>query len=187
MDGKDVRRIGYSDALNRLDGSVGSTVEIRLLRVTSADVPEAEEDGEAQEPAEATTETLTVSIVRSEYSENTVSYRLINEKIGCIAISEFTSQTKEQFDAALQSLQANGAAALIFDLRNNSGGSMEVAADILDDLLPAGNLVSVKDKQGNVTVEFTSDAKEVGLPMTALVNDKTYGPAELFAAAHPPV
>ena len=60
---------------------------------------------------------------------------------------------------------------------------MEVAADILDDLLPAGNLVSVKDKQGNVTVEFTSDAKEVGLPMTALVNDKTYGPAELFAAA----
>ena len=70
----------------------------------------------------------------------------------------------------------------MIDLRNNSGGDMEVMAGMLDVLLPAGTMVSSRDSAGTVEVEYTSSANEIGIPISVLVNGSTYGAAELFAA-----
>jgi len=49
-------------------------------------------------------------------------------------------------------------------------------------LLPTGNTVSYVNKQGNTIVEFTSDAKQTALPISVIVNQSTFGAAEIFAA-----
>lgn len=48
--------------------------------------------------------------------------KMLDDKIGYLAISEFTGLTSEQFQKAYQSLQDQGMERLIIDLRGNPGG-----------------------------------------------------------------
>ena len=72
---------------------------------------------------------------------------------------------------------------MIFDIRNNAGGDVEAVGVILDQLLPAGNLIGTIDKEGKIEFQIQSDANEQNIPMAVLVNDGTSGAAELFASA----
>lgn len=170
VDGKEIVRISYGEALNYLDGTAGSTVMLTILRNTTA------EDG--TESAER----LELTATRSEYQRSLVKSTIINGNVGYMAVSDFQEATVEQFGSALQSLRNKGVCGLVIDLRSNSGGSVEPMAEILDQLLPAGNTVSSVDNEGKTTVEFTSDADELPLPVSVIVNGETYGAAEIFAA-----
>lgn len=170
IDGKEIVRVSYGEALNYLDGTAGSTVTFTILRNTAG------EDG-----AEST-ERLELTAARSEYQRSLVKSTVINGNVGYVVVSDFQEATVEQFNNALQSLKNKGVCGLVIDLRNNSGGSVEPMAEILDQLLPAGNTVSSVDNEGKTTVEFTSDADELPLPVSVIVNRGTYGAAEIFAA-----
>ena len=67
-------------------------------------------------------------------------------------------------------------------MRNNTGGILSSVVAILDDILPEGNLVTVKDKTGKEDV-YTSDAEHLDKPIAVLINESTYSGGELFAAA----
>jgi len=54
---------------------------------------------------------------------------------------------------------------------------------MLDKLLPQGEIATATYKDGTVSVLGTSDANEVDLPMTVLVNSRTASAAELFSSA----
>ena len=71
---------------------------------------------------------------------------------------------------------------MVFDLRGNTGGTLESVCAMLDYLLPAGDVVSRTDSTGTHVI-YTSDDHEVDIPMTVLVNEKTASAAELFACA----
>ena len=107
---------------------------------------------------------------------------MINGNVGYIKISEFNDSSVEQFNSALSSLNKQKVAGLVIDLRNNSGGSVEAMASMLDTLLPAGNLVTTQDKNGQTTVEYTSKSNEIALPISVIANETTFGAAEIFAA-----
>ena len=86
-------------------------------------------------------------------------------------------------DYALRTLTANGAASLVFDLRDNGGGILEDAVNCIDLIAPEGTVAYAEDKNGNRTVIGSSDAESaVSLPMVCLVNGNTASAAELFAA-----
>ena len=55
-------------------------------------------------------------------------------------------------------------------------------AQALDELLPAGNMVMSIDKSGETTAQYLSDAGELGLPISVIIDGSTYGAAEIFAA-----
>lgn len=175
MDGKEIPRITYADALNRLDGTAGTKVEFRILRKNAA-------SGTGSPPSDASAQGLTLTVTRAEYVENTLSYSMINGNVAYLRISEFTRDTPDSFNSALSKLVKSGAAGLVIDLRNNSGGDVGAAASVLDTLLPAGNTVSYRDKSGKVTVEYTSKPNEVNIPVSVVVDKNTYGAAEIFAA-----
>ena len=83
----------------------------------------------------------------------------------------------------LRTLTANGAASLVFDLRDNGGGILEDAVNCIDLIAPEGTVAYAEDKNGNRTVIGSSDAESaVSLPMVCLVNGNTASAAELFAA-----
>ncbi|MVB10986.1 Carboxy-terminal processing protease CtpA [Caprobacter fermentans] len=175
MDGKEIVRITYGDALNKLDGTAGTKVALGVLRPKAQPVS-------SSSSAAAASERMTLTVTRAEYTEQTVTHSMINGNAAYLKISEFTQDTPAKFSSSLNKLLGEGACGLVVDLRNNPGGSVEAAAKVLDVLLPAGNTVSSRDKSGKVTVEYASKSGEVDLPVSVLINGSTYGAAEIFAA-----
>lgn len=121
-------------------------------------------------------------LTKSKFETKSVSRRMTGENVGVITIYEFNAKTPNQFNTALNYLQNEKAEGIIIDLRDNSSINYKYACEILDTLLPAGKLMSVTDKDGNVKLKYTSDAKYIDLPMRVLVNEETEGAAELFAS-----
>ena len=100
--------------------------------------------------------------------------------IGYIKIISFNSSTVKQFEDALGNLKSNGVKALVFDLRNNPGGTVESVCKILNMLLPSGVIATQVKSDGHESVLGMSDENEVSLPMITITNKNTASAAELF-------
>lgn len=171
VDDKEVIRLTYGDALNKLDGVAGSKVKLGILRRQ-----------EIAGQAEAKAALLSITVTRAEYAEQTLTSSMINGNVAYLKIAAFTDSNAEQFNNTLAARIKQGASGIVIDLRSNSGGSTRGMAEMLDTLLPAGNTVSYRDKAGKTTVQYTSGPNTVNLPISVIVNRNTFGAAEIFAA-----
>ncbi len=124
-----------------------------------------------------------VEIQRSPFDLPLVEYQLTEDNVGYLKILSFSEDTAARLDYAINALTDQGATSLIFDLRDNADGDLAAAADCIDLLCPAGTIVSGTYRDGETRVLYTSDEKEVALPMVALTNESTSGAAELFAVS----
>ena len=124
-----------------------------------------------------------VEIQRSPFDLPLVEYQLTEDNVGYLTILSFSEDTAARLDYAINAMTDQGATSLIFDLRDNADGDLAAAADCIDLLCPAGTIVSGTYRDGETRVLYTSDEKEVALPMVALTNESTSGAAELFAVS----
>ncbi len=108
--------------------------------------------------------------------------RMLEGNIGYIKVANFDAHCAEQTLACVEELMAQGAEALLFDMRFNGGGMKDEMVAILDALLPEGELFRSVDYAGKVDLD-TSDAACIELPMAVMVNEDSYSAAEFFAAA----
>lgn len=161
INGRNVDEMSYEEAVSLLKAEIGTVINIVVLR------------GE---------QSLEKFITVSEYVTSSIDYDLIENDVGYIAISEFDNTTFEDFKKAVDDLEGRGAAQYIFDVRNNTGGSLSSVVNILDYLLPEGNLVTLRDKAGKET-SYSSDANCFSKKYAVLINGSTYSGGELFAAA----
>ncbi len=127
-------------------------------------------------------EEITLSVTRTQIRKPVVASEMLDGNIGYVQIFNFNSNCATETIAATKALIEQGAQKLIFDVRNNPGGYAEEMVNILDYLLPEGNLFTRVDYAGKEYTE-TSDARCVELPMAVLVNGSSYSAAEFFAAA----
>lgn len=157
--GKDLDKV-----VSWIKGKKGTKVYLTLLRGTNSDK-------------------IKVTATRDVINVETVKYKVLENQIGYISISEFDSVTGAQFAKALKQLQKKNIEGLVVDLRNNPGGSLSTVCDILDSILPKGLIVYTKDKNGKKE-EYTSDEKHrLNLPMSVLVNGQSASASEIFAGA----
>lgn len=157
--GKDLDKV-----VSWIKGKKGTKVNLTLLRGTNSDK-------------------IKVTATRDVINVETVKYKVLENQIGYISISEFDSVTGVQFAKALKQLQKKNIEGLVVDLRNNPGGSLSTVCDILDSILPKGLIVYTKDKNGKKE-EYTSDEKHrLNLPMSVLVNGQSASASEIFAGA----
>lgn len=160
-----VRTMTDTAAINSaLLGEEGTTVSITYL------TPDRQE-----QPA--------VELVRSNYTTTTVFSQLTEDGCGYVCIDAFASTTGTEFRTAVENLINQGAKALVFDLRNNTGDSLDAALVAADYCVPAGLMAQSQAKDGTLTDLRISDDHEVTVPMVCLVNGSTAGGAELFANA----
>lgn len=122
------------------------------------------------------------SITKDNYAVSSVEYRMISENVGCIRITEFNDTTPAQFETALTSMKSQSITGLLIDVRDNAGGSYADACEILDKLLPAGNLMITVTADGKEKT-VTSENGDYKVAMCVLVNEGTMGAAEMFAGA----
>ncbi len=115
----------------------------------------------------------------------TIIYKNFGKGIGYMQFFGFEESTKKSFSDALNDFSGASISKvdmLVFDLRNCSSGNIEVAAQILDMLLPEGETIAGVDKNGKRTVLYTSDQSEISYDIAVLVNGNTSGVAEIFAS-----
>ena len=112
---------------------------------------------------------------------NPVSYELKENSVGYVKIANFDAGSGEASINAVESLIAQGAKSLLFDVRGNGGGFLSELIKILDYLLPEGDLFVSVDKDGNRSVT-KSDNVCLEMKMAVLINESTYSAAEYFAA-----
>lgn len=161
INGNDVSGMTYEEATSLLKAENGTEISIVVLR------------GEKE---------IDKSVTVGEYLTSSIESEIIYGDVGYVAISEFDNTTADDFKSAIEKLTEKGATSFIFDVRNNTGGSLSAVVSMLDYLLPEGTLVTLTDKEGAVT-EYTSDANSFDKKFTVLINNSTYSGGELFAAA----
>lgn len=161
VEGKDVKSLGYTSAVSMLKGNVGTTASFKVVRDNNY---------------------LSFAIVRKDYETQTVQSRMIGD-IGYVRIIEFDNNTASQFSTQVDGIISKGAKGIIFDVRNNPGGTLDSAEKIIDKLVPAGPVVRAKYKDGKLTTLYTSKPDQVNLPMAVLTNQNSASAAELFTAA----
>jgi len=121
------------------------------------------------------------TLTRARIIAKTVSYKMLEDNIGYIAISSFEDPTYNDFANALYSLEQDGARGLIIDLRNNGGGYVDSAVSIADELMDEATLVYTEDQNGERQY-YTTKAGRTNLPYVLLINQATASASEILAA-----
>lgn len=110
---------------------------------------------------------------------------MVNDSLGCIKLSNFAHKTYNDFMQELSKLRAKGAKGLILDLRNNPGGLMQAALQIVNEMLPARSLIIYMEGKNYKRQEIYSDGTGtlIGFPIYVLVNDISASASEIISGA----
>ena len=125
---------------------------------------------------------LDLTMVRATVQIQIVAYELLPSGYGYIDIENFNRRSAQDTIAAMEELINQGAKGLIFDVRFNPGGYKDEMVDVLDYILPEGELFITEDYKGDGETDY-SDANCIDIPIAVLVNGDSYSAAEFFAAA----
>jgi len=175
IEGKGTQKLSLGEAIRLLRGRPGVPVQISIYR-----------------PSEQ--KTLELSVVREMIQVPTLQEaKMISssvsqgEKIGYVRITQFGEKTAKEFDAAMAQLGKEGATALILDLRDNPGGLVDAAVEVVSRFVPGGTLVVATEgrKVGSTQQKYLSRNVNLRIrwPTVILVNGNTASAAEIVAGA----
>ena len=126
---------------------------------------------------------VTLSVERRKVLITVATGEMLEGNIGYVRITNFDSRCAEETIAIIDELLAEGAEALIFDVRNNPGGYARELVKVLDHLLPECEVFRTVDYAGTENVDYSDENCIDPIPMAVLVNSESYSAAEFFAAA----
>ena len=161
------KKINNEKVMKKLRGKAGTKVKLGVCR-------------------HGTHEILHYSITRGEIPVNSVDIAYIIEPgVGFIKVSKFADTTYSEFLDAIAKLRSQGAKKYIIDLRENSGGFMEQAINMVNEFLPAGRMIVYSQGKAYPRSEAKSDGKGscINLPMAVLIDEFSASASEIFSGA----
>lgn len=162
VDGEDVSGQDLDTIVSKIRGEIGTEVEITVVR-----------DGEE----------YTAKATRALIENDTVHYEMKADGIGYIQVTAFEEVTYKQFEEAMNDLNKQNMKGLVIDLRNNGGGNLSTVCQMSDLILPKGNIVTIKDKNGNGQSYQSDDKTILDVPTVVLINGFSASASEIFAGA----
>lgn len=133
-----------------------------------------------------TNEMLKYSITRGEIPLNSVDIAyMIEPGVGFIRTSKFAATTYSEFLDAIAKLRNQGAKKYIIDLRENSGGFMDQAINMINEFLPEGQMIVYSQGKAYKRSEARADGNGscIGLPIVILIDEFSASASEIFAGA----
>lgn len=134
-------------------------------------------------------ETLSYEVIRGEVAQETVdAFYMADDQTGYVKVDRFGEKTHAEFYEALLTLQAEGARRFIVDLRNNGGGFLPVAGEMLNFLLDEGDTIVYTCGRGETRanageVLMSRGAPVFSDPIVVLINENSASASEIFAGA----
>lgn len=166
IDSLDVSKKATSEVSELLKGPANTSVKVTVKR---------------------NTDTLQFSLVRKKISlKNVPFYGKLDEKTGYIKLSDFTTNASTEVRNALVSLKSQGVDRLILDVRDNPGGLLNEAVEIVNLFIPKGKeVVKTIGKLQNVnyTYKTTKTPIDKDIPLVVLINERSASAAEIVAGA----
>lgn len=163
IDGVDMTGIPGDLVLQRILGPAGTDVTLTIKR------------GE---------EIFDVTITRAQITVPTVDYEMLDDNIGYIALYNYGQNSTQQLRIALRDLLAQNPDGIIFDLRDNGGGFLSTAIEVVSEFIGEG--IVMYEQYGNGDT-FSYEAIPGGLateiPLVVLVNGGTASASEITAGA----
>lgn len=161
IDGKDCKGL-YPEQFNQLiDGKVGSSLSLIVKR------------GE---------EEVSYDVKREVIEIQNVSSKVLGKDIGYIKVNIFASNTAEQFSNQLTKLEKKNIQSLIIDLRDNPGGHLLQAREVLDLFFSKKTVLYQIEKNGSRSKVYAKDSTKRSYPVVVLINGDTASSAEVVAA-----
>lgn len=169
IEGKSTQGMVVQEAVRLLRGPSGTPVKITIKR-----------EGE-KEPR-------VVTLIRDKIIVKSVKSRLLDNGIGYVRLVQFQDRTSQELRDAISGLEAqNGRQlnGLILDLRNNPGGLLSEAIDVVDEFIDTGLIVSVRGRTQDQTREYyaTKNGTFQTFPVVVMVNDGSASASEVVAEA----
>jgi carboxyl-terminal processing protease len=169
LDEESIMGMSLSEAVERMRGKVGTTVELTVRR-----------EGEA--------EPLKISITRDVIKIRSVKHKLLEDEIGYMRVTTFNQNTetglKKSIDNIKEELGEN-LKGYILDLRNNPGGLLEQAIAVSDLFLDKGEIVSTRGRHEFDTKRDNASSGDYieGKPLVVLINGGSASASEIVAGA----
>lgn len=161
VDNTDIRGFTTKKAADLMRGEPGTKVKLGIVR-----------EGEPK--------VLYFDIVRELIINNPIEYEILKDNIGYIKITEFNSHTLENVLKAMGHFNINKVDKIVFDVRNNPGGSLSEVVNVLRFLVPRGPIVHVKYSDGEIQTHYSYN-DEVNFKLAVLVNKGSASASEIFA------
>jgi carboxyl-terminal processing protease len=168
VDGQPFDRPNIDKVVARLRGKPKTKVTVSLFRAS-------------------TQKSFDVTLVREAIKVDSVRrVRLLPGGIGYLQLTEFSDNTADEFDKALDKLLHDGATSLIIDLRDNPGGLLDAAVAVLNPFFKKDELmVYTQGRLPNDRDEYRAegDGEPLTLPVAVLINSGSASAAEIVAGA----
>jgi carboxyl-terminal processing protease len=167
VDGIDIRDMVLESVVAMIKGEEGTSVNITFYR--PADDSEFE-----------------VDIIRERFYIPNLFAEIIEGNIGYVQYIGFQDGGAGYLDSEIDKLVKDGAEAIIFDLRNNPGGTLDDAIKVCDLFMNNGVIATVRGRTENserVDEYQANKGKYTELPMVILINGFSASASELVAGA----
>lgn len=167
IDGVDYTGDQIDDAVSHMRGVEGTEVVITVER-------------EVKDSSE--TELFDLTVNRDVIKIKTIKGQMMEDDMGYIRITTFTSETAADFKKMYNSLKDEGMTSLVLDLRSNPGGLVTQSTDICDMFIDEGFITYTKTKSGEKQFYYADNKKE-DIPMVILVDGGSASASEIMTGA----
>jgi len=169
IEGESTEGMVVQEAVKLLRGPKGSSVNITIKREGKADP-------------------FKITLVRDKIIVKSVKYEMLDNQIGYIRLTQFQEDSSEELRSALSELEVENGSKLrgvVLDLRNNPGGLLGEAIEIVDEFIDRGLIVSVRGRTKGEAREYyaTKNGNFQEYPIVVIVNDGSASASEVVAEA----
>lgn len=155
------------EAMRRLKGPKGTKVKVGVMRYGSKDVKY-------------------FTITRADIPQKSITaVYMLDENTGYIKVKNFGENTYAELLVALAELSQEGFSNLVIDLRDNTGGYLESAVQMINEFLPKNKLIVYTQGRKSPRQDYKSDGRGSyqNIPLVVLINEASASASEIFAGA----
>ncbi len=166
IDGKATDDMALEAAVHMIRGQRGTKVKLTIGRKG------------VKEPFE-------VSITRDTIEIHPVKFEMLENNIGYVQLVEFNEKSQKELGKAFADLKKKDLKGLVFDLRNDPGGLLDVAVETASLFMKSGTVVYTKNRTGQEEALKADPSKflDLRIPIVVLINGGSASASEIVAGA----
>lgn len=166
IDGISIKDKTKSEVHDLLTGQSGSRISVEVDRLSVGRIKK--------------------DIIRESIIQKNVPYYGIIDGIGFIKLVSFTPKAGKEVRDAVIALKNQGAQKLVLDLRNNGGGLLNEAIDIVNVFVPRGQLIVEtrgKYPEDNRSFKTLNAPVDIEIPLVIVINGNSASASEIVAGS----
>jgi carboxyl-terminal processing protease len=163
VDGQSTKGWTADDAVNHIRGKAGTAVKLQVSR-----------NGQ----------TLTFDLTRENINVPSVATHIFDNRVLYVRIFEFGGRTATEFDQALRDNLKGSVSTVVLDLRDNPGGYVDAANDVISEFVSQGTSTILVSRGGKEDVKkVTGTGRAFSNPLVVLLNENSASASEITAGA----